>query len=74
MPSVSCKIEMSGEAAPDEPLRLVKPEAYYKYVDPQLEALPAGQKILVRLGNSNAARVKAKLREFRAALLAASED
>jgi len=60
--------------APDEPLRLVKPEAYYKYVDPQLEALPAGQKILLRLGNSNAARVKAKLREFRAALLAASED
>jgi hypothetical protein len=57
---------------PAEPLRLVKPEAYYKYVDPELEALSAGQKILLRLGNSNAERVKVKLREFRAALLAAS--
>jgi len=55
--------------APPEPLRLVKPEAYYKYVDPEIEALPAGQKILVRMGNSNADRVKVKLREFRGALV-----
>lgn len=54
--------------APAEPQRLIKPEAYYKYVDPEIEALPAGQKILVRMGNGNADRVKVKLREFRAAL------
>lgn len=57
-------------AAPDpaEPQQLIKPEAYYKYVDPEIEALPAGQKILVRMGNGNADRVKVKLREFKVAL------
>ncbi len=51
-----------------EPLRLIKPEAYYLYADPDLEALPAGQKVLLRMGPANAQRVKAKLREIRAAL------
>jgi hypothetical protein len=53
---------------PSEPVRLIKPEAYYLYADPQLEALPAGQKLMIRMGSGNARRVKAKLREFRAAL------
>jgi hypothetical protein len=48
-----------------EPVRLMKPEAYYQFVDPKLEALTAGQKILVRMGPENAARVKARLREIR---------
>ena len=55
----------------ERPVRLIKPEAYYLFADPQLEALSAGQKILVRMGPENAARVKAKLREIRAALEAA---
>jgi hypothetical protein len=53
---------------PRQPIRLVKPEAYYVYVDPELEALSAGQKALLRMGPVNAARVKAWLAAFRAAL------
>jgi hypothetical protein len=51
-----------------EPVRLIKPEAYYLYADEELESLTAGQKVLVRMGPANAARVKAKLTEIRAAL------
>jgi len=47
------------------PLYLVKPEAFYLYEDPELEALTAGQKILLRMGNANAAEVKAKLIEIK---------
>lgn len=51
-----------------EPVQLKKPEAFYLFVDEDLEALTAGQKMLVRMGPSNASRVKAKLREIRQAL------
>ncbi len=47
------------------PVYLVKPEAFYLYEDPELEAMTAGQKILVRMGSANAALVKAKLIEIR---------
>ncbi len=50
------------------PVDLVKPEAYFLYTDPDLESLSAGQKILLRMGNDNATRVKAKLAEVRASL------
>ena len=53
---------------PDAPIGLVKPEAVFEFEDPDLEALSAGQKILIRIGPSNAARVKAKLIEIRDAL------
>jgi len=57
-------------ATPDvtDPLRLIKPEAYYLYADEDLETLTAGQKVLLRMGPDNAARVKAKLVEIRGAL------
>jgi hypothetical protein len=51
-----------------EPVRLIKPEAYYLFADPRLESLSAGQKLFIRMGSSNARRVKDKLREFRVAL------
>jgi hypothetical protein len=51
-----------------EPVRLIKPEAYYLYADEELESLTAGQKVLIRMGPANAARVKAKLVEIRGAL------
>lgn len=54
-----------------EPVRLVKPEAYYQFADAQLEALTAGQKLMIRMGSSNAHRVKVKLAELREALKAA---
>ena len=52
----------------NEPVELVKPEAYFLYTDPELESLSAGQKILLRMENQNATRVKAKLVEVRASL------
>ena len=57
-------------ATPDVagPVRLIKPEAFYLFADEELESLSAGQKILIRMGPENAARIKAKLVEIRAAL------
>jgi len=49
-------------------ISLVRPRVLYKFVDPELEALSAGQKILIRIGPRNAARVKSKLRELRKSL------
>ena len=43
----------------------------YTFADPTLEALPAGQKLLLRMGPDNAAVVKAKLKELRAIVTAA---
>jgi hypothetical protein len=40
----------------------------YEFADPELSALSSGQKALVRMGPENARRVKAKLRELRAAI------
>lgn len=51
-----------------DPVRLIKPEAFFLFADPDLESLSAGQKILVRMGSENASRVKAKLREIKNSL------
>jgi hypothetical protein len=53
---------------PPGPLRLVQPKVLYEFAEPRLEGLSAGQKIMLRIGPANAARVKAKLREIRQAL------
>lgn len=42
-----------------------RPWVRYEYADPALEARPAGQKILLRMGPGNAGQLKAKLRQFR---------
>jgi hypothetical protein len=54
-------------ATPDVagPIRLARPWVMYEFADPGFEARSAGQKILIRIGPENAARVKAKLREIR---------
>jgi hypothetical protein len=49
-------------------VNLIKPEAVFLFADPALESLSAGQKILVRMGSENAARVKSKLADIRASL------
>jgi hypothetical protein len=43
---------------PTEPLALVRPHVLYEYADPRLEALSSGQKLLLRMGSDNAARVR----------------
>jgi hypothetical protein len=53
------------------PIDLVRPNVMYVFADPTLEARPAGQKILIRMGVDNANAVKAKLTELRAILVAA---
>jgi hypothetical protein len=55
---------------PERPLQLIKPEAYFLFADEDLETLNAAQKVMLRMGPDNAARVKAKLAEIRAALAA----
>jgi len=55
---------------PERPLQLIKPEAYFLFANEDLEALNAAQKVMLRMGPDNAARVKAKLAEIRAALTA----
>jgi hypothetical protein len=42
-----------------------QPWTRYEFVDPTLEALPAGQKLMLRMGTDNELRLKAKLAEFR---------
>jgi hypothetical protein len=61
-------------SAPDAagPVPLVQPKVLYAYADPELEALSAGQKMMLRMGGENSVRVKAKLREIRRALTAKS--
>ena len=55
---------------PTGPLRLVQPKVLYEFADPALEELSAGQKAMLRIGKDNRERVKAKLREVRAAITA----
>ncbi len=61
-------------ATPDVsgPLALTQSKVLYEFADPALESLSAGQKLLLRVGPDNAARVKSRLREFRRTLVAAS--
>jgi predicted GNAT superfamily acetyltransferase len=56
---------------PVGPVVLVRPNVMYTFVDPVLEARPAGQKLLIRMGPENAAAIKAKLVELRAVITAA---
>jgi hypothetical protein len=52
-----------------EPVKLVQPNVYFQYADPDLEARSIGQRILMRLGSKNELSVKAKLGEIRQELM-----
>lgn len=53
-------------AAPDaDGARLIQPKIVYAFADAGLEQRSAGQKIMLRMGSANAARVKDKLRAIR---------
>lgn len=56
-------VEVKGEVPSTQPW------TRYEFVDAQLEALPAGSKMLLRMGHENARRVKAKLTAFRSAIV-----
>lgn len=58
-------------ATPDleTPPGFMRPRVLYEFADPDLETRSAGQKMLLRMGPENAARVKAKLGEIRRELV-----
>jgi hypothetical protein len=57
-------------AAPEvsSPVLLAQPKVLYQYVDADLESRSAGQKVMMRMGGENAAKLKSKLQEIRALL------
>lgn len=57
----------------DGPVELIRPRVHYEFASPELETRSAGQKLLLRMGAENAARVKAKLVQVRRELIAASK-
>ncbi len=58
-------------AAPDlaQPPALELQHGHYVYLDPALQSLSVGQKLLIRVGPADAAQIKAKLRAIRADLV-----
>ena len=55
-----------------EPVLLVRPSVMYQFADPALESLSVGEKTLIRMGPTNAERVKTLLRRLRAVLTTTS--
>jgi hypothetical protein len=66
-PASPPKVHLPTVNGPVQPQR---PWVLYEFDDPQLEALTAGQKILVRIGLENERRVKATLAELRGLIAA----
>ena len=62
--------DMLEAPVPAGPVKLLRPKVLYQFADPELEGLSAGQKVMVRMGAENAAKVRAKLREIRRELAA----
>jgi len=58
---------------PKGPIKLTAPKVLYEFADPDLEVLSSGQKIMIRVGPENEAKLKAKLKEIRAEVVAASK-
>ena len=50
------------------PVELIQPHVLYQFENPDLEALSAGQKMMLRMGSENASRIRVKLRELRGLL------
>ncbi len=59
---------------PTGPIELVREHVLYEYRDPNLEALAAGQKMLIRMGPEHAARVRTILAELRRELASQAQD
>lgn len=52
------------------PIKLTRETVFYRYEDPALEALPAAQKLLIRMGPQHRSTVKGWLASLKQALLA----
>jgi len=53
----------------EEPPELVRPHVLFEFADPDLEARSSGQKLLLRMGNENARRIREKLSALRALIV-----
>lgn len=62
--------DMLAAPTPAQPPALQLEKGRYVYVDPALESLSVGQKLMLRLGPANEAELKAKLRSIRDLLTA----
>jgi hypothetical protein len=54
------------------PVKPARPWVLYEFVDPSLESLTSGQKIVLRMGSINERRIKARLAEIRRLVTASS--
>lgn len=61
--------DMLTAPEPVQPPALVHSKTYYVYADPALESLSTGQKLLIRVGPANEAKIKIQLRAIRARLV-----
>lgn len=66
--------DMMDAPRPTGPIRLVQPKVLYRFEDDHLESLSAGQKIMIRVGPENAARLRKVLVRVRAAIAARDPD
>ena len=57
-----------------EPIKLVQPNVFYQFADPDLEDRSIGQRILMRTGSKNEAKFKARLRAIKQELLLHMHD
>jgi hypothetical protein len=48
-----------------DPINVVRPHVLYEFADMDLESLSSGQKLLMRMGNEHATRIKTTLSELR---------
>lgn len=63
--------DMLAAPSPNGPIALVRPKVFYRYADPDLQSVSAGQKLLIRVGPANEVTIKAWLRALRVALTGA---
>jgi hypothetical protein len=49
----------------EEPIRVIRPHVLWEFANMDLESLSSGQKLLLRMGNEHAKRIKKTLRELR---------
>jgi hypothetical protein len=61
--------DMLAAPEPKDPVAVTRNGPRYVFVDPQLQSLSNGQKLMVRLGPENEAQFKAKLRMIRTLLV-----
>jgi hypothetical protein len=57
---------MLATPEPTGPIALDQPKVLYEFIDPALEGLASGQKLMLRIGPQHAATIKGVLRELRA--------